>query len=76
VLPIRHLVDKVGQHVFADLGTFMLDRTVKSFIDADEKLLQRALGHPAVNTLARREQCWRGKTAKLTDLEERLTSVQ
>ena len=63
MLPIRHLVDKVGQHVFADLGTFMLDRTVKSFIDADEKLL-RALRHPAVNTFARREQCWTEKTAK------------
>jgi hypothetical protein len=69
VLAIRDLVDKVAQHVFADLGTFVLDRTVKSFIDADEKLLQRALGHPAVNTFARREQCWTEKTAKLTDLE-------
>ena len=73
MLPIRHLVDKVAQHVFADLGTFMLDRTVKSFIDADEK--QGALGHPAVKTFARHEQCCTEKTAKLTDLEERLTSV-
>lgn len=37
VRPIRHLVDKVAQHVFADLVTFILDRTVQSFIDADEK---------------------------------------
>ena len=49
--PIRHLVDKVAQHVFADLGTLMLDRTVQSFIDADEKRLYRTLGHPAVGHL-------------------------
>jgi hypothetical protein len=30
VLAIRHLADRVAQCVFADLGTFMLDRTVKS----------------------------------------------
>jgi hypothetical protein len=75
VLPIKHLVDIVAQHVFADLGTFMLDRTVKAFIDADEKLLQGAQGHPAAKTFARREQCWTEKTAKLTDFEVRLTSV-
>jgi hypothetical protein len=46
--PIRHLVDKVAQHVFADLGTLMLDRTVQSFIDADEKRFHRAQGHQAV----------------------------
>jgi hypothetical protein len=30
VLAIRRLADKVGECVFADLGTFMLARTVKS----------------------------------------------
>jgi hypothetical protein len=75
VLPIRHLADKVAQHVFADLSTFMLDRMVKSFIEADEKLLPGAPGRPAVKIFARREQCWTEKTAKLLDLEERLTSV-
>ena len=40
---IRHLADKVAQNVFADLGTYMLDRTVKSFINADEKRLQGVL---------------------------------
>jgi hypothetical protein len=45
---IRHLADKVAQNVFADLGTYMLDRTVKSFINADEKRLQGVLYHPAI----------------------------
>jgi hypothetical protein len=56
VLPIRHLVDNIAQHIFADLGTLMLNRMVKSFIEADEKLLPGAPGHPAVKTFARREQ--------------------
>lgn len=30
MLAIRHLADRVAQYVFADLGTFMLDRAVKS----------------------------------------------
>jgi hypothetical protein len=75
VLAIRHLADRLAQHVFADLGTFMLDRTVKSFIGVDEKLLQGALGHPAVKAIARGEQRCAEKVAKLIDLEDRLTSV-
>jgi hypothetical protein len=51
VLAIGHLADRVAQHVFADLGTFMLDRAVKSFIGADEKLVQGALGYPGVEAL-------------------------
>lgn len=52
---IRHLADKVAQNVFADLGTYMLDRTVKSFINADEKRLQGVLYHPAIKIVARDE---------------------
>jgi hypothetical protein len=53
VLAIRHLADRVAQHVFADLGTFMLDRTVKSSISAHTRLPQGASDHPAVKTIAR-----------------------
>jgi hypothetical protein len=55
VLAIRRLADKVAQNAFADLGTYMLDRTVKSFIDADEKRLQGVLYHPAIKIVARGE---------------------
>lgn len=71
--PIRHLVDKVAQHVFADLGTLMLDRTVQSFIDADERRLHGPLGHPAVRHLRAGNSSGLKKTAKLTDLEDWLT---
>jgi hypothetical protein len=73
VLAIRHLADRVAQHVFADLGTFMLDRTVKSFIGGDKKLV--ALGYPAVKTIAHGEQRCVEKAAKLIDSEDRLASV-
>jgi hypothetical protein len=74
VLAISHLADRVAQHVFADLGTFMLDRTVKSFISAHKTLPQGALDHPAVKTNARDERRCAEKMAKLIDLENRLTS--
>jgi hypothetical protein len=64
VLVIRNVADKIAQHVFADLGSFMLDRTVQSFIGANEKRLHGALGHPAAKTFARREKRWAEKTAK------------
>ena len=70
MLAIKHMADTVAQHVFADLGTFMLDRTVKAFIGVDEKLLQGALRNPA-----RGEQRCAEKVAKLIDLEDRLKSM-
>jgi hypothetical protein len=37
VLVIKELADKVAEHVFTDFGTFMLDRTVKSFTETHER---------------------------------------
>ena len=71
MLAIRHLADRLAQHVFADVGTFMLDRTVKSLIGADETLVQGASCHPAEKTEPRCAE----KAAKLFDLEDRLTSL-
>jgi len=71
VLAIRHLADRVAQHVFADLGTFMLDRTVKSLIAADGTLVRGALCDPAVKTKWRCAE----KATKLVDLEDRPTSL-
>jgi hypothetical protein len=76
VLTIRDLADRVTQHVFADFGTFLLDRTVKSFTGADERLLFGAPRQPAEEILAHGEQGWAGKTAKPPHLELRLTSNQ
>jgi hypothetical protein len=75
VLAIRHLADRVAQHVFADLGTFMLDRTIKAFIGADKTLVQRALGYPAEKTIARGEQRCARRVTKLIDLEDRPSSL-
>ena len=70
MLAIRDLADKVTQYVFADLGTFLLDRTVKSFTDSNERLGYQS--HPAEELIARGEQRWAGKTGKLIQLEIRL----
>jgi hypothetical protein len=71
VLAIRHLADRLAQHVFADVGTFMLDRTVKSLTGADETLVQGASCHPVEKTERRCAE----KTVKLFDLEDHLTSL-
>ena len=76
MLTIRDLADRVTQHVFADFGTFLLDRTVMAFTGADERLLFGTPSHPAEEILAHGEQGWAGKTAKPLHLELRLTSDQ
>ena len=75
MLAIRHLADRVAQHVFADLGTFMLDRTIKAFIAADRARVQGALGYPAVKTIARGERRCAQRVTKPIDLEERPSSL-
>jgi hypothetical protein len=75
VLAIRHLADRVAQHVFADLGTSVLDCMVKSFIGGDDELLQRGPVHPVAKTFARIKQRYAEKTAKFIDLEDRPSSV-
>ena len=40
MLAIKHLADKAAQVVFADFGSFMLERTVRSLIDPEESPLQ------------------------------------
>jgi hypothetical protein len=35
VFAIKQLADRAAQVVFADFGTFMLERTVRSLIDLD-----------------------------------------
>ena len=52
MLTIRDLADRVTQHVFADFGTFLLDRTVMAFTGADERLLFGTPSHPAEEILA------------------------
>jgi hypothetical protein len=76
MLAIRNLADKVAQHLFANLGSFVLDRTVQSFISADGRRLHGPWAIPAVKKFARRDKSAGGKAAKLTDLEHRLSSVQ
>ena len=76
MLAIWDLADRVTQHVFADFGTFLLDRTVKSFTGADESLLQSQPSHAAEEILAGGEQGWAGTTAKRLHLEHRRTADQ
>ena len=40
MLAIKHLADKAAQVVFADFGSFMLERTVRSLTDPEESPLQ------------------------------------
>ena len=75
MLAIRPFADKVAQHVFADLGTSVLDCMVKSFIGGDGERLQRGPIHPAAKAFARIKQRFAQKTAKFIHLEDRLTSA-
>jgi hypothetical protein len=36
VSTIKHLADVAGKRVFAEFGTFMLERTIRSFIEFDD----------------------------------------
>jgi hypothetical protein len=86
VLAIKHLADRAAQVVFADFGSFMLERTIRSLIDPDERPLQELtiadkaeFRHPThrLDWSVERvighgvdRRC--GKLAKLVDLEARL----
>jgi hypothetical protein len=82
VFAIKYLADRAAQVVFADFGTFMLERTVKSIVDPDDCELQESaipdrteFRHAAVEKLIVRGDDRRyGKVAKLVDLEMRLSS--
>jgi hypothetical protein len=39
VFRIKHLADVAGQRVFADIGTFMLERTIRSFIESNDPVI-------------------------------------
>jgi hypothetical protein len=68
VLAISHLAEQAGQGAFADFGTFMLERTVKSLADPDRRPTPRI-----VKVFARRDERRSGKIAKLADLQARLS---
>jgi hypothetical protein len=71
---MRNLADRFTQYVFADFGTFVLDRTVKSFTGASDAPLHSTLSHPAEKMLERGEPGWAGERVELAQLEDRLTS--
>jgi hypothetical protein len=87
VLAIKHLADRAAQVAFADFGSFMLERTIRSLIDPDENPLQELriaekaeFRHPTHRLDCSVERvighgadrrC--GKLAKLVDLEARLS---
>jgi hypothetical protein len=88
VIAIKHLADRAAQVVFADFGSFMLERTVRSLIDPDQGELGELVSanktefHHATRRLdcavekvighGADRRC--GKIAKLVDLEVRLSS--
>jgi len=83
---ISHLAEQAAQCVFADFGTFMLERTVKSLADPDRSAFrkigfrsdqafrgtERELSPRIVNVFARGDERRSGKIAKLANLEARL----
>ena len=83
---ISHLAEQAGQRVFADFGTFMLERTVKSWADPDRSAFrktgsrydeafcgtERELTPRIVKVFARVDERRSGKIAKLANLEARL----
>ena len=87
VLSIKHLADRAAQVVFADFGSFMLERTIRSLIDPEESPLQELaiaekaeFRHPTHRLDCSVEKvighgvdrrC--GKLAKLVDLQVRLS---
>ena len=85
MLAIKHLADRAAQVVFADFGSFMLERTIRSLIDPDESPLQElTIADRAEFRHPKHRLDWSvvighgvdrrcGKLAKLVDLEARLS---
>ena len=48
---IKYLADVAGQRVFADIGTFMLERTIRSFIEFNATVIcnQEFEGVPSIS---------------------------
>jgi len=76
VFTIKHLADVAGQRIFADFGTFMLERTIKTFIQLDDTVVRNDEFEGVSVKKGYAHGCDRrhGKIAKLIDLEIRLGS--